>query len=137
MVALTMLLNILSADAYSAIVVSDNGEGSSWAYQYFLSTPAGYGSDPSRSEIEHWALERCRQQGGVNPKVVLSTRKRGYFAIATGRAGTKNQAHRREKSVVGWAGPLSSPQLASREAIRNCANRGGINPQVKAHWRDQ
>jgi hypothetical protein len=118
-----------TADAYTAIAVassSSNGGGERCAYQFF--NPAAPGKhglflsrDLSRSEIEKGAIKRCRRHGGINPKIVLSTGKYGYFAIAVGvRMGIGH--------VVGWSGPLPSPEAAANEAIAKCKERGGTDP---------
>jgi hypothetical protein len=126
-----------TADAYTAIAVassSSNGGGEKYAYQFFNPrAPGQHGlflsRDLSRSEIEQGAIKRCRRNGGIHPKIVLSTAKYGNFAIAVGvRMGIGN--------VVGWSGPLPSPEAAANEAIAKCKERGGTDPHIKAEWHD-
>jgi len=38
--------------------------------------------------------------------------------------------------VVGWSGPLPSPEAAANEAIAKCKERGGTDPHIKAQWHD-
>jgi hypothetical protein len=118
-----------AADAYTVIAVassSSNGGGEQCAYQFSTrQLPEKHGlflcRDLSRSEIEHGAVKRCSRYGGINPKIVLSTGKYGYFAIAVGvRIGTGQ--------VVGWSGTLPSPEAAASEAIAKCKERGGQIP---------
>jgi hypothetical protein len=126
-----------NADAYTAIAVassSSNGGGEQCAYQFFNpKTPGQHGlflsRDLSRSEIERGAIKRCLRYGGILPKIVLSTGKYGNFAIAVGvRMGIGN--------VVGWSGPMPSPEAAANEAIAKCKERGGTDPHIKARWHD-
>ncbi len=121
------------ADAYTAIAVassSSNGGDEQCAYQFFNpKTPGQHGlflsRDLSNSEVEQAAIKRCSRRGGIHPKIVLSTGKYGYFAIAVGvRMGTGN--------VFGWSGP----EAAANEAIAKCKERGGTDPHVKAQWHD-
>jgi hypothetical protein len=126
-----------TAHAYTAIAVassSSNGGGEQCAYRFFNpKAPGQHGlflsRDLSRSEIEQGAIKRCRRHGGIHPKIVLSTGKYGYFAIAVGvRMGIGN--------VFGWSGPLPSPEAAANEAIAKCKERGGTDPHIKAQWHD-
>jgi Domain of unknown function (DUF4189) len=126
-----------AADAYTVIAVassSSNGGGEQCAYQFFNPTAPGkhglfLSRDLSRSEIEHGAIKRCRRYGGINPKIVLSTGKYGYFAIAVGVRMETGQ-------VVGWSGTLPSPEAAASEAIEKCKERGGTDPHIKSQWHD-
>jgi len=130
--ATALFARISTAEAYTAIAVassSSNGGGERYAANYYV---WGYNVGPivSRSTIEQLALKRCRSRGGINPKIVVSTGKPGYFAIAWGvRMGI---GHR-----VGWSGPLPSPEAAAQEAIAKCKERGGTtDPQIKVQWHD-
>jgi hypothetical protein len=125
-----------TAGAFTAIAVatSSDGGGEQCGYQSFNPTAPGkhglfLSRDLSRSEIEQGALKRCRHSGGIHPRIVLSTAKYGNFAIAVGvRIGTGQ--------VVGWSGPLPSPEAAADEAIAKCKERGGTNPHIQAQWHD-
>jgi hypothetical protein len=125
-----------AADAYTVIAVassSSNGGGEQCAYQFFNpKTPGQHGlflsRDLSNSEIQQGAIKRCRRDGGIHPKIVLSTGKPGYFAIAV--------SHAQEHRVVGWSGPQSSGDAAANEAIAKCKERGGTDPHIKAQWHD-
>jgi hypothetical protein len=74
------------------------------------------------------ALEGVSVEGGINPKIVVSTGKPGYFAIAV--------SQQQDRRIVGWAGPLSSGGAATMEAIAHCKQNGGTVPRIKAQWAD-
>ena len=82
----------------------------------------------SRSVIEQRTPENCRLAGGTNPKIVLSTGGPGYFAIPASKEEKGN--------IVGWSGPLTSPEEATKHAIANCKKRGGTDPRIKSQWAD-
>jgi len=144
--ATAVFARVPTADAYTVIVASSsNGGGDHWAYAYFF---WGYnrGPDVSRSTIEQLALKICRSHGGINPKIVLSTGKPGYFAIAvSGQVPKEQYAKPSIKDATqkcwpwwqlaywgtcGWAGPLPSPEAAANEAIAKCKERGGTDPHI-------
>ena len=127
--ATALFARIPTADAYSAIAVgssSSNGGDECYGWEYFNPAAAGsrrrdrMSADLSRSEIEQLALKRCRRHGGIHPRIVLSTGKYGYFAIAV--SGVRAKEH---WGIVGWSGPLPSPEAAANEAIAKCKERGG------------
>jgi hypothetical protein len=125
-----------TADAYTAIAVassSSNGGGEQCAYQFFNpKTPGQHGlflsRDLSNSEIQQRAIKRCRHDGGIHPKIVVSTGKPGYFAIAVSQ-----ELNRR---IVGWSGPESGAEGATSQSIAHCKQNGGTDPRIKAHWAD-
>ena len=84
--------------------------------------------DLSNSEIQQRAIKRCRRDGGIHPKIVVSTGKPEYFAIAV--------SHEQDRRIIGWSGPKSSAEAAADEAIAKCKERGGTDPHVKAQWHD-
>src|SRR5208337_1637140 len=112
-----LLLRLPTADADTAIALASSGKSGAHA-----------GFDYSRSEIEHMALRACRRRGGINPKIVLWTRKPGYFARAVSSVN--------DVVIWGWAGPLPSSDAATNEAIANCKQRGGTDPRLKDQWHD-
>lgn len=135
--AAALFARVSTADAYTVIVVSSSKQGGErYEYRHPVSAAAGastshhMSADLSRSTIEHSTLERCRNKGGINPKIVLSTGNPGYFAIAVG-FGSKEHF-----GIVGWSGPLASPEAAASEAIANCKQRGGTDPQIREQWGD-
>ena len=84
--------------------------------------------DLSNSEIQQGAIKRCRRDGGIHPKIVVSTGKPGYFAIAV--------SHEQDRRIVGWSGPQSSAEGAANEEIAKRKERGGTDPRIKAQWHD-
>src|ERR1700733_3402673 len=125
-----------TAKAYTAIAVassSSNGGGEQCAYEFFNpKTPGQHGlflsRDLSNSEIQQRAIKRCRRDGGIQPKIVVSTGKPGYFAIAV--------SHEQDRRIVGWSGPQSSVEAAANEALAKCEERGGTDPHIKTQWHD-
>jgi hypothetical protein len=122
---LSAVAGISTADAYTVIAVySRQGErqqNQHFEYQH-------HGNNVSRVAVEKLALDGVSVEGGINPKIVVSTGKPGYFAIAT----SKEQNGR----VIGWSGPLSNAEAATNEATANCKRRGGTNPRIKVQWSD-
>jgi hypothetical protein len=70
--------------------------------------------------------EDCVKMGRLQRSIILCET---YFAIAVGFGMGIGQ-------VVGWSGPLPSPETAANEAIAKCKERGGTNPHIKAQWHD-
>jgi hypothetical protein len=95
-------------------------------------TPGQHGlflsRDLSNSEIQQGAIKRRRRDGGIHPKIVVSTGKPGYFAIAV--------SHKQDRRIVGWSCPESSAEAAANEAIAKCKERSGTDPHIKAQWHD-
>lgn len=77
--------------------------------------------------IERRALAHCILVGGSNSKIVPSI-KPGYFALAFSKE--------EKRGIIGWSGPLPSPEAATKEAIANCEKRGGKNPRISTLWAD-
>jgi Domain of unknown function (DUF4189) len=131
-----LVTRIPTTDACTAIALASSGKSGAHhevcAHAYKNPGAAGVrahaGFDFSRSEIENMALRACRRRGGINPKIVLSTRKFGYFATAVSSVN--------DVVIWGWAGPLPSSDAATNEAIANCKQRGGTDPHLKDQWHD-
>jgi hypothetical protein len=118
-----LLARIPTADAYTVIIQYSKAGNQSQHLQY-----THHGNNVPGSEVEKLAFEGVRAEGGINPKIVVSTGKHGYFAIA--------HSHGQKIRIVGWAGPLSSPEAATNEALANCKKRGGTDPRIHAQWAD-
>jgi hypothetical protein len=121
-IALSALL-IPIAKGYTVITLGATHKGPRWEnfeYEHHSNVP--------RSAVEKRSLEGNSMEGGINPKIVLSTGKPGYFAVAV---STEQQAR-----IVGWSGPLPNPEAATKEAIANCRKRGGVDPRIKVQWAD-
>jgi hypothetical protein len=113
-----------AAEGYSVIVLySSPGQGAQSEHIEY-----DHYDNVSQSKVEKRALEGVSLEGGVNPKIVLSTGKPGYFAIAVSE-GQKSH-------VFGWAGPLPTAEAAKSEALANCKKRGGTDPRLKDQWRE-
>jgi Domain of unknown function (DUF4189) len=121
---LAAFARIPTAAAYSAIALA---EGSTRKGAHYEVMDYEHHSAP-RDVVEKRAIEGCNLEGGINPRIVLSTGKPGYFAIADSRQG--------QARVIGWAGPLSTPEAAAKEAIENCRKRGGADARLHAQWAD-
>jgi hypothetical protein len=112
------------AEAYSVIALASGSSHKGPSYEVL---DYEHHNAP-RSVVEKRAIEGCALEGGLNPRIVLSTGKPGYFAIAD----SKQQQTR----IIGWSGPLSSPEAAAKEALANCKRRGGTDPGIHAQWAD-
>jgi hypothetical protein len=111
-------------DAYSVIALA---EGSTRKGAHYEVMDYEHHNAP-RDVVEKRAIEGCNLEGGINPRIVLSTGKPGYFAIADSKEG--------ERRIIGWAGPLPNPAAAAKEAIENCRKRGGVDPRLHSQWAD-
>jgi hypothetical protein len=122
-ILLCALAGTPTADAYTVIVLYTTHQGpqhEGFEYEHH--------GKATRTVVEKRALEGAGLEGAIGPKIVLSTGKPGYFAIAT----SKEQ----NGTIVGWSGPLSSAEAATKEAAANCKKRGGTNPRIKVQWSD-
>jgi len=124
-ILLCAVAGISTAGAYTVIAVySRQGEGH--PYQHFQYNH--HGNNVSGAAVEKLVLEGVSVEGGINPKIVVSTGKPGYFAIAV--------SHEPDRRIVGWSGPQSSAEAATRQAIAHCKQYGGTDPRIRAHWAD-
>lgn len=113
-----------SADAYTVVALyTSAGDGPHYEH-YEFESHAGL----PRNVVEKRALEGVQLARGIDPKIVLSTGKSGYFAIAI--------SQEQNSRIIGWSGPLPSADRAAKEAIAKCKKRGGTDPRIKAHWAD-
>jgi hypothetical protein len=112
-ILLCALAGTPTANAYTVIVLYTSAHLGShyehFEYEHHANVP--------RNVVEKRALEGARLEGAIDPKIVLSSGKPGYFAIAD----SKEQNNR----VVGWSGPLSSPEAASKEAVARLSESRG------------
>lgn len=97
--------SVITAQAYTAVAVSEPPP----ARHKFGSDRYGYWSSDTQPPqiVEQKALQLCRQGGGLDPKLVISTGVKGCFAIAVSGDGT----------TVGWSGPLPTWRAADAAAI--------------------
>jgi hypothetical protein len=93
-ILLCAVSEISTADAYTVIALYSR-QGERQPYQHFQYDH--HGNNVSRAAVEKLALEGVNAEGGINPKIVVSTGKPGYFAIAT--------SQKSDRRIVGWSGP--------------------------------
>jgi hypothetical protein len=124
-ILLSAVAGISTADAYTVIAVYSR-QGERQQYQHFQYNH--HGNNVSRAAVEKLALEGVSVEGGINPKIVVSTGKPGYFAIAV--------SQEQKRRIVGWSGPQSSAEAARKEAIAHCKKSGGADPGIRAQWAD-
>ena len=125
LILLCAVAGISTAEAYTVIAVYSR-QGEREQFQHFQYNH--HGNNVSRAAVEKLALDGVSAEGGINPKIVVSTGKPGYFAIAV----SQEQGRR----IVGWSGPQPSAEAATSEAIAHCKQYGGTDPRIKAHWAD-
>jgi hypothetical protein len=125
LILLCAVAGISTAEAYTVIAVYSR-QGERNQFQHFQYNHQG--NNVSRAAVEKLALDGVSVEGGINPKIVVSTGKPGYFAIAV--------SQEQDRRIVGWSGPQSSAEAASSEAIAHCKQYGGTDPRIKAHWAD-
>jgi hypothetical protein len=125
LILLCAVAGISTAETYTVIAVYSR-QGERQQSQHFQYNHQG--NNVSRAAVEKLALEGVSAEGGINPKIVVSTGKPGYFAIAV--------SHEQDGRIVGWYGPQSSAEAATREAIAHCKQYGGTDHRIKAQWAD-
>jgi hypothetical protein len=76
---------------------------------------------------EQRALEICRRKGGVDPRIIDSTDIAGYGAAAISYEG--------DHWILGVATGHPTWLGAEHEAIEQCRERGGTNPEIKWEWK--
>jgi hypothetical protein len=124
-ILLYALAGLSTANAYTVIAVYSR-QGERQQYQHF--EYQHHGNNVSRAAVEKLAFDGVSVEGGINPKIVVSTGKPGYFAIAV--------SHEQDRRIVGWSGPQSSAEAATKDAIAHCKKNGGTDPRIKAQWAD-
>jgi hypothetical protein len=110
------LAKIPTADAYTVIIQYSQAANQSQHLQY-----THHGNHVSKGEVERLAFEGVKAEGGINPKIVVSTGKPGYFAIATGKLHLGNRQFRHvftpfaefEKAIVREAGCVGRSKARS------------------------
>jgi hypothetical protein len=114
-VALFVLLGLAGSMMHNA----NAGSAVAWDGNGHLGASAGYPLEEAR----HLALERCRRNGGINPRILAATDVAGDGAIAIARRGSG--------SVIGVSLGRPSAVDAENRAIEKCLKAGGINPKVR------
>jgi hypothetical protein len=98
---------------------TEAGSAVAWDGHGHLGASAGY----PLKEAKQRALERCRRNGGINPRIVGATNTIGNGAIAVARRGSG--------SIIGISLGRPSPADAENRAIQKCLKAGGVNPKVR------
>ena len=123
-------LPVGQACAASAVVLSTNGH---WATCHFGNQPLAF--------VERKAIENCRIGGGINPRVIASSAKPGYAAVAYSRVrttsvGDATGARGTGEWAIGCAFGAPTQNAANRQAIENCRRHGGTKPEIRSTWLD-
>jgi hypothetical protein len=120
-IRLALLLGLVTlatqdAKAGSAVAMGDKAP--------YLVSSFGY----LKRIAEQRALAKCSANGG-NCRIIASTEKLGYGAVAVGKGATGG-------SILGVAIAKSSREEAATLALEHCRAAGGINPRVIVQFRD-
>jgi hypothetical protein len=109
-----LLLGVLiqSAGAGSAVAIGSNGR---------LGAAVGW---PVK-EAKRRALRMCVRNGGINPRIFVSSDWVGECAVAIGhnRSG--------KGSIIGVALGRRSATEAQARAVEECRKAGGVDPKIK------
>jgi hypothetical protein len=111
--------------ALAGIMIQSAAAGSAvaWDGHGHLGSCAGY---PRREAMQR-SVERCRRNGGVNPRIIASTDVSGDGAIAVAARGSG--------SVIGVSLGRPSAADAENQAMEKCLKAGGFNPKVICGFR--
>lgn len=110
----------IQAAAAVAAAVNTDGKGYC-AYQY--------GGNPTEAEVRSRALGHCMTSGGLKPKIIASTSKRGFGALVL---------YYRANRSIGYTASVgaASEQAATEDALRKAKAAGGRTAVVKHTWHD-
>jgi hypothetical protein len=110
----------VQAAAAVATAINTDGKGY-FAYQY--------GGNSSEAEVRSRALGRCMTSGGLKPKIIASTSKRGYGALVF---------YYRADRRIGYTASVgaASEWEAMEDALRRAKATGGRTAVVKRTWHD-
>jgi hypothetical protein len=110
----------IQAAAAVAAAVNTDGKGY-FAYHY--------GGNSSEAEVRSRALGRCMTSGGLKPKIIASTSKRGYGALVL---------YYRANRSIGYTASVgaASEREAIEDALRKAKAAGGRTAVVKHTWHD-
>jgi hypothetical protein len=111
---------------FATILIQSTKAGSAvaWDGHGHLGASAGY----PLSEAKQRALQRCRRNGGINPRIIGATEAIGDGAVAVARRGSGG-------SVIGVTLGRPSPEDAQNRAVEKCLKAGGINPKIICGFR--
>jgi hypothetical protein len=103
--------------AAQALAVASNGK---WAMAWTYS--------PDVSAASAQAIEKCRAQGGLDPKVVWSTWGSGRMTHWAPVHGAVAVSDNGTGTIVGWS--FNHPYHNRSTARMECRKKGGHNPKV-------
>lgn len=112
------------------VLVSVAAFGQSAVYMCTETGAIGYAYDFDASEVKQEAYNKCLEYGGTTPQLVVFTEQDGWGAIAVGE---DDDGYRIIGSAVGW----KTLAEAKKNAIKQCKEYGGNNPEIVASWNDQ
>jgi hypothetical protein len=108
--------------AASAVAIAIDQKTGKWNYGYWQ-------GGTSESEVKDRAIRACIAMGGINPKVLASTSRRGYGAIVIFETTDK-----RPRFAVSLG--AGTEQLAIKEALQKAKAAGGRYARVMKTWND-
>jgi hypothetical protein len=116
---ITLFRLLLFGATFILIQTSRAGSAVAWDGHGHLGASAGY----PLQEAKRRALQRCRRNGGVNPRIIGATDAvgDGAVAVARGRSGG---------SVIAVTLGRPSPADAENRALEKCLKAGGTNPKI-------
>ncbi len=87
---------------------------------------------PSQKEAEDSAYLQCVQNGGFSPRLIASTKDKGFGVVAIGKDGGGN-------AVIAAAIGEDSADFANQQARYDCEQKGATKEsiKIKASWEDK
>jgi hypothetical protein len=111
---------ILASQVYAQSAVYFCPETGAWGYAY------GYASE---SKAKSAAYDKCVEYGGTDPRCIVSTKSKGYGAIAIGYNDDGDP-------VIGAACGYDTQSEAEDAAWQACSDEGGDDIEIKKTWDD-
>lgn len=102
-----------TADAYTVIALYTSARHGHHYEHYEFESHAGL----PRDVVEKRALEGVQLERGIDPRIVLSTRKSGYFAIAI--------SQEQNSRIIGWSGLCQAPRVQLRRRSQTAKSVAG------------
>jgi hypothetical protein len=120
----SMRKNALLALAFASLLLPRAQSASAVAVDPQYHITRAYDPFASEEAAKQRALELAVQHGWLGARIVASTGRSGYCAIALGR-----------NAVIGISLANPSQAEADRRAIANCLKGGGIDPKVYSRFK--
>ncbi|AUD06119.1 hypothetical protein [Spirosoma pollinicola] len=115
---------------FSSLLVAASWQVKGQAAVYVCSENGAWGSCYGYSNVTTCAYNKCINEGGRYPQLIVSTNGKGYGAVAIGRGSDGRQ-------IVGAAVGYSNLEDAKERAMAECRNRGGQYPSINSTWYDR